>query len=283
MLERLTKFITGLALVFACSVGATASPALAEERVLVVASDYRSADNPSLALANPVHDGEKVSNAFRKAGQRDVVLVINPDVDDWNRELDRFVAKLGHDDVAIVFYAGHAVQYAGENYLLASDGNTFINFNSVVRKVNSAARAAVFMVDACRSNPFAGAEGAGRSVAISSLGGNESSREVSAVDASDLREAKAGLAQLSDLRGLSTVVFFSTEPGNVALDGEAGQGSPFASVLAKEVQKRQSLDSLLKRTASQVNQQTGGRQSPWRQGDIPFDIFFAGQRAFAIP
>jgi len=49
------------------------------------------------------------------------------------------------------------------------------------------------------------------------------------------------------------------------------------------VRKRQSLDALLKRTAIEVNRQTGGKQSPWRQGDIPFDVFIAGMKAMAIP
>ena len=92
-----------------------------------------------------------------------------------------------------------------------------------------------------------------------------------------------GLAQVGDLRGLSTVVFFSTEPGNVAIDGEAGKGSPFAKVLAKEIRKRQSLDDLLRRTAVRVNKMTDGAQSPWRQGDIPFDVFLAGMKTMVIP
>ena len=258
-------------------------PARAEEHVLVVSSDYKGAGNPDLFLANPDGDGDRVLKAFEKAGQRDVARVSNPDIQSWNEAIDKFVAKLGRDDVAIFFFAGHAVQYQGENYLLANDGVTFINFNSIVQQINGAAQASVFIIDACRSNPFAEASGSGRALTLSSLERAGRSRQVATINIQDLQSTRAGLAQLSDLRGLSTVVFFSTEPGNVALDGEAGQGSPFASVLAREIQKRQSLDSLLKRTAAQVHQQTGGRQSPWRQGDIPFDIFFAGKKAFAIP
>lgn len=258
-------------------------PARAEEHVLIVSADYKAAGNPDLVLANPVGDGERVWKAFEKAGQGDVVRVVNPDIQTWDLEVDKFVAKLGRDDVAIFFFAGHAVQFQGENYLLANDGVTFISFNSIVKQINNAAKAGVFIIDACRSNPFAAANGGGRAVALSALERAGPGRQIATIDIRDLQAAKAGLAQLSDLRGLSTVVFFSTEPGNVALDGEAGQGSPFATVLAKEVQKRQSLDSLLKRTAAQVHQQTGGRQSPWRQGDIPFDIFLAGKKAFAIP
>jgi uncharacterized caspase-like protein len=91
------------------------------------------------------------------------------------------------------------------------------------------------------------------------------------------------MAQLGDLRGLSAIVLFSTEPGNVALDGDAGAGSPFAKYAAKELARRQSLDSAFRRIAVAVNKATGGQQSPWRQGDLPFDVFLAGMADFPVP
>jgi uncharacterized caspase-like protein len=88
---------------------------------------------------------------------------------------------------------------------------------------------------------------------------------------------------LGDLRGLSAIVLFSTEPGNVALDGDAGRGSPFAKIAAKELARRQSLDSAFRRIAVAVNKTTGGQQSPWRQGDLPFDVYIAGMADFPVP
>jgi uncharacterized caspase-like protein len=263
----------------ACLVASHIAPALADERVLLIASDYSQADEP-LHLANPVSDAGRIETAFRKAGQTDVELVSDPDLAALNRAVDEFIGRLSRDDVAIVYYAGHAVQYLGENYLLAGDGKSFVSFNSLIRRVSDRAKAALFLVDACRNNPFA-AVGSGRSVTLAPVGAT-ATRDLQIVDVASLASAK-GLAQLADLRGLSTVVFFSTEPGNVALDGEQGEGSPFAVALAKEIRRRQSLDALLRRTAIEVNRRTDGRQSPWRQGDIPFDVFIAGMKAMAIP
>ena len=44
-----------------------------------------------------------------------------------------------------------------------------------------------------------------------------------------------------------------------------------------------SFDEVMRRTAVRVNKVTEGRQSPWRQGDLPFDVFLAGMRSLPIP
>lgn len=83
---------------------------------------------------------------------------------------------------------------------------------------------------------------------------------------------------------LSAVAFFSTEPGNVAEDGDQpGKGRSFAIELAKQIDRRQSLDEVFLKTAIAVNKRTEERQSPWRQGDLAFDVFVSGMRALPIP
>ena len=100
----------------------------------------------------------------------------------------------------------------------------------------------------------------------------------------DLSNAGNGLAQLGNLRGLSAVVFFSTEPGIVAEDGDTpGLGTPFAKEFSGQIARRQSLDEVFRRTAVVANAVTDGRQSPRRQGDLPFNVFVAGMRALPIP
>jgi len=100
----------------------------------------------------------------------------------------------------------------------------------------------------------------------------------------DLSNAGNGHAQLGNLRGLSAVVFFSTEPGIVAEDGDTpGLGTPFAKEFSGQIARRQSLDEVFRRTAVVANAVTDGRQSPWRQGDLPFNVFVAGMRALPIP
>ena len=64
---------------------------------------------------------------------------------------------------------------------------------------------------------------------------------------------------------------------------DAGNGSPFAKQAARELARRQSLDSAFRRIAVAVNKATGGQQSPWRQGDLPFDVYLAGMAEFPVP
>jgi len=51
---------------------------------------------------------------------------------------------------------------------------------------------------------------------------------------------------MGNLRGKNIIVLFSTDPGNVALDGEPGLGSPFANAVVSEFGKRQSLDAAVR-------------------------------------
>jgi hypothetical protein len=69
----------------------------------------------------------------------------------------------------------------------------------------------------------------------------------------------------------------------VALDGDPGRGSPFANALVRELARRQTLDAAIRRITQEVSDRTDGRQSPWRQGDLGFPLFLAGQPRFPVP
>lgn len=88
---------------------------------------------------------------------------------------------------------------------------------------------------------------------------------------------------MSNLRGKNTIVVFSTDPGNVALDGPPGRGSPFANAVVRELGKRQSLDNAIRRITEDVDKASSGKQAPWRQGDLSFPLFLGGQPRFPVP
>ena len=257
---------------------AWAGPAQAETRALVVARGYAGAGDAALRLPNTLVDGRHVSEGLRQAGIADVQLVEEPDSAAWEAAIDAFVGRLAADDIALVYYAGHGIQVGGRNYFLAADGTSLIEMDAIMRRLTGHARGTILVVDACRENPFA-RPARGEQLQVS--GG--ASRAMETVTLDQLAASRGGLAQLGDLRGLSAVVFFSTEPGNVAEDGAAGQGSPFATVFASEIKRRQSLDRAFRRIAVAVNRATDGRQSPWRQGDLPFDVYLAGMQNFPVP
>jgi uncharacterized caspase-like protein len=267
----LRRLLLGLLLVLG------ANPASAEVRALILSSDYVNASDPELRLANPVVDGRAVANALRDAGISDLKLTEEAAADRWQSEFQTFAAKLGSDDIALVYYAGHGFQIGGQNYLVTADGDTLIALDEVMKQLTAKAKGTILIIDACRENPLAvGTE----DLAVRSI---SAARNVQTIRMTDIERKSRGLAQLGDLRGLSAIVLFSTEPGNVALDGDAGRGSPFAKFAAKELARRQSLDSAFRRIAVAVNKATGGQQSPWRQGDLPFDVYIAGMADFPVP
>ena len=256
----------------------------AETRALVLASNYDLIDtNPDLYLANPLFDAAIVTSAMKRGGMKDVTLVEEPQVEDWDTRFSQFAETLQPDDIALLYYAGHGFQIGGRNYFLASDGVSLIPLDSMVQKLTEKAKGAIIIVDACRNNPLA-KKTSNDGLKVLSIAGPSRNVEAETITLDDIRAAGSGLAQLGNLRGLSAVVLFSTEPGNVAEDGDKpGKGSPFAKAFAREVKKRQSLDEVMRKTAVRVNKATKGRQSPWRQGDLSFDVFLAGMRSLPIP
>ncbi len=256
-----------------------ANPAQAEVRALILSSDYVAASDTELRLSNPVVDGRAVAASLRKAGIRDLRLVEEANAQLWQQEFEAFTRRLSRDDIALVYYAGHGFQIAGQNYFVTADGDTLIALEEVMKQLTARARGTVMVVDACRENPLLATADPFTVLGIDP----GTSRTMATIRMGDIEAKSRGLAQLGDLRGLSAIVLFSTEPGNVALDGDPGRGSPFAKYAARELGRRQSLDAAFRKIAVEVNRATKGQQSPWRQGDLPFDVFLAGMTDFPPP
>jgi hypothetical protein len=82
------------------------------------------------------------------------------------------VSASGADTVALVFYAGHGLQIDGENYLVPVDLDPKreadiplqgVRLNDLLNTLGALpTRARIFMLDACRNNPFPALSGAGR-------------------------------------------------------------------------------------------------------------------------
>ena len=271
---------SGLIVATLCLIAALVMPvAHAETRVLVWASDYKAAGNPDLELPNTLVDAQAVTAMFRSLRVQDVKLVENPTAEAWNSELDALVNRLGTDDVAVLYYAGHAVQVNGQNFFLAGDGVTLISSEQVLAPIMTKARGTVFLIDACRDNPFRNQAAQNRQMKVSTA----RSRAVETLSLNQLAQSSGGLSQMSNLRGKNTIVVFSTDPGNVALDGAPGKGSPFANAVVRELGRRQSLDSAIRRISADVDKSTASKQSPWRQGDLSFPLFLGGQPRFPVP
>jgi hypothetical protein len=121
--------------------------------------------------------------------------------------------------------------------------------------MESAGRTNIIILDACRNNPFADKLAqSGRSI-----GGR-------------------GLVPM-DAAGLGSLIVYSTQPNNTALDG-AGRNSPFTAALLKHVATPGlEVRQMLSRVREDVLATTQQKQIPWDSSSLVGDVYLAGQPA----
>ncbi len=186
--------------------------AAAQRVALIVAnSDYEHTSQ----LANPGRDAALVSSALQEAGFDTVELAQNLGRAEFMDGLRDFSELADGADVALVYFAGHAVESDGRNWLLPVDATLSAErdmpFEAVeLERILDAiygAKLRIAVLDACRNNPFANRwEGENRS-------------------------ASRGLApfEVDDI-----LVMYAAAPGAFAFDGADGN-SPFALALARRI------------------------------------------------
>ncbi len=231
-----------------------------EQRVALVIgnSNYQSAP----PLLNPDHDAQSMAQFLNSAGF-EVVEATDLTQNDMIKVMQDFssrIAARGPNTVAMIYYAGHGVQLAGENYLvpvdakiaspsdLASNSIRLVDVMATLEAIPSRMR--IVVLDACRNNPFPTINDAGRGLAI--------------VDAPN-----------------GSIVGYSTAPGTEALDGSGGH-SPYTSAflqLARE--PNLPIEQLFKRIRLDVNHSTDGQQTPWESSSLTSDFYFFGDTAVA--
>jgi hypothetical protein len=81
-----------------------------------------------------------------------------------------------------------------------------------------------------------------------------------------------GLARVET--GVGTLISYSTEPGNVALDG-TGRNSPFTKALLANIEtKGVSINDLMITVRKQVLTSTNGKQVPWENSSLTGQFYF---------
>ena len=171
-MSRVYRHLTLLALVLAIAALA-AAPAFAEARraLIVGINDYREIT----PLQKAVGDAEALKVTLERLGFN-VDLVLNADRREFNRAVSAFQTSLDPGDTALVHFSGHGVEIDGQNYLLPADipkpqsgQQDFIKSEAMSlgdlmqRIASSGAGTRIFIIDACRDNPFAGSGGRGLS------------------------------------------------------------------------------------------------------------------------
>ncbi|MDN4999483.1 caspase domain-containing protein [Bradyrhizobium sp. GCM10027634] len=243
----------------------TPTEAAAEARLALVIgqSAYRTVPE----LPNAANDAKGMAELLGNAGF-DVTAAPNLAQNEMRQAISNFAGKVGAsgaDTVALVFYAGHGLQIDGENYLVPVDLDPKreadiplqgVRLNDLLNTLGALpTRARIFMLDACRNNPFPALSGAGHGLAI--------------VD------TKAGAP--------GSFISYSTSPGAEAEDGN-GADSPYTTAaLTVAKQPNLPIEEVFKRIRVAVAQSTDGRQIPWESSSLTTDFKFFGESSGQPP
>ena len=230
-------------------------------------------DYPESPLRLPVRDAEAIKQQLDSVGF-EVTLLRNPSLGEFIDAREAFIEKInasGENVTALFFYAGHAVQFEGHNYLIPAGSRLFpspgqastppskgdyidqaIDAQSGVLDFlsESSASQVILVLDACRTNPF-----------------NSDRRAGARPSGLAAMEARPG--------GADAFILFAASPGQVAYDGEpTAANSPFTRAFVQALsQPGSSLEVVYRSVYSRVREITNGSQQPYQEG-ILFEFNF---------
>lgn len=218
-----------------------AMPAEAARKVALVIGNAAYANTTS--LDNPPNDVRLVARSAQAAGF-DVTLAENLANGDFQQTLREFRIRADGAEIAMIYYAGHAIEGQGRNWLIPTDARLETEFDLPYEAINldrllesvTGAQTRMLVLDSCRNNPF----------------GNSWRRGVRAVG-----QGLSGI-EIDDV-----LIIFAAAPGQVAQDGD-GANSPFAASLARRLGEPglpvQLLGGAIR---DDVLSSTGGKQRPF--------------------
>ncbi len=229
------------------------SSAATDRQALVIGNNAYTGLEP---LENARHDAAAIADNLRKVGF-DVTTVLDGDLDQMTRKVVEFSSRLDKDTVSLFYYAGHGVQHDGVNFLIPSDYSLgdpsllsvdSLALDEVVTRVAAADnRLAIYILDACRNNPFV-----------------------------DARGNNGGLAPIDAPYG--SFVAFATAPGHIAYDGLSGsRHGAFTEAFLNHVTRPDlRLEDVFKLVRRDVVAATDEQQVPWTSSSLVGDFYFTG-------
>jgi TPR repeat protein len=218
-------------------------------------------------LKNAVADAEMIGATLGRLGF-DVTLLANgtkPQIEHAVIDFGLKLRRAGHKAVGLFYFAGHGIQFSGQNFLIPVDADipdiAFLPSGAVSVQLlieelaKSPFAAKVVILDACRNNPLPDAT---RST----------------------RDMQRGLASMRDVPD-ATLIVFSTSADTVALDGSADHG-PYATALADALPTPgRMLHEVMFDVSRRVIEATDGVQRPalFVQGAMPAVTLVDGVKA----
>lgn len=252
------------------------SPIKKEKRIALIISNSNYLDKRISKLKNPINDALKLGEKLRK---------FNFSIDEYNdasaneikMAIRNFGEKADKNTTVLFFYAGHALQNNGNNYLIPVDfkinplnginyEHDLININTIISQQNlQDAKIKIIILDSCRNNLFS--EDFETLEKTRSL--NKNNRKIY----KELyRGGKIGLSPIKASGG--SFIAFSTASGSVARDG-IGSHSPYMEGILKYIEEKITIESFFKKVRKHVLKVTGENQIPWESNSLTIDFSIA--------
>ena len=252
------------------AVGA-ACPSLAAPGKRIALVIGNSAYEHTSLLANPANDADDIAGTLSALG-----FEVTKRQDLKKHEMDSILGAFagfaqGRGDRAVLlcrpWIAGFRPQLSGAGRRQARKSSSALDFEAVrldlmQRIMENETQTNVLILDACRDNPLT------RNLARS-MG---------------TRSAAIGKGLAAQESGAGTLISYSTQPGNVALDGTGKRNSPFAEALVKHLPSEgRDLSSVLVKVRNDVMAATAKRQVPWEHSALTNELVLAQRAAEAPP
>ena len=217
----------------------------ADKRVALIIGNGAYKNVPM--LTNPANDAADVAASLKQSGF-DLIFETNLDQARMQDAIIRFAREARGADVALFYYSGHALQFAGVNYLVPVDAvlrdevdlRRMARADEILADLQQAKNLRILVLDACRDNPFADdlrrTIGQGRSVNVG-----------------------RGLAKMESPEG--TIVSYATQAGRTADDGD-GRNSPYTTAFLHHILDRDNITNVFQTISASVYEQTKGTQVP---------------------
>lgn len=213
-------------------------------------------------LPNPKNDATDLMESLKRLGFT-VILGLDQSKIAMEGTVRAYVRSIQDADVALFFYAGHAMQLSGRNYLIPIDAKledeTAVDFETIelgtlLDYMNAPGRLSIALLDACRDNPL-------------------SRRFSRSLGVSRSSQVERGLAA-PQAGGGNILIGFATAPGEVALDGDE-DNSPFTTALLNHIETPGlEIEIMMKRVKADVYDSTRGTQSPWHNSALRREFYF---------
>ena len=228
-------------------------PPMGKRYALIIGnSDYANG-----YLNNPVNDAQDMRDKLQLLGFEVMGTTDIASKGKMREIVKQFCSKAKSYDAVLFFYSGHARQDDGKNYLIptrckieseADVEDQCMAMNWVVKEMQATgAKNVIVLLDACRNAP-----------PIASL-----TRD----------DATQGLAIMTAKKG--TFIGFSTQPGNVALDGRGQRNSPYTAAILKMLDQPDLPHYVMfRRVKEMVLEATDQKQMPDEDDKLPVAFYF---------